>query len=135
MLPVFIIVLIAVGGGSFYGGMKFNQSQVAANRQNNFQRFVQGGQGQGGAARRNGQGQGFDGGAGFVTGEVISKDDKSLTLKLRDGGSKIVFFSTSTQITKSADGSADDLKVGENVVAGGAANSDGSITAQTIQLR
>ena len=72
--------------------------------------------------------------AGCIAGEVLSKDDKSVTLKLRDSGSKIIFFSDSTQITKSAGGSAKDLTVGQEISATGEANSDGSVNAQTIQI-
>ncbi|MFA4936825.1 MAG: hypothetical protein WC575_00830 [Patescibacteria group bacterium] len=133
LLPIIISVIIAAGGGSFYGGMQYANSKNNSNpnfnnlsaeqRQQRMQQF-------GTDRQTNGQG-----GAGFIAGEILSKDDKSLTIKLRDGGSKIVFFSASTEITKSATGTMDDLKIGDNITTNGQTNSDGSITAQSISLK
>ncbi len=75
------------------------------------------------------------GGSRSLTGEVISQSDDSLTIKLSDGSTKIVFVSDSTQITKSVDGTIDDLSEGEQIFVSGSENPDGSYTAQIIQLR
>jgi hypothetical protein len=136
MLPIFIAIVIIVGAGAFYGGMKYGESRKVTIGRNGFQTFA--GNFPQGAGQRpagaNGQGRAFDG-ANATSGEIISADDKSVTVKLPDGGSKIIFFSDSTKITKSADGSTADLTVGQTIMANGTANQDGSITAQTIQLR
>ena len=54
---------------------------------------------------------------------------------MQDGSSKIVFYSESTKIQKTADGTGANLAIDQEVTASGAANSDGSLTAQTIQVR
>jgi len=118
--------LFSAGGGSAFGGQNL-QNLSPEERQ---QRLQELGGNVGGARLR----QGF-GGQGLATGEIISKDDKSVTVKLRDGGSKIVFLSGSIEVTKSVSGTLVDLEVGKNISVNGTANSDGSITAQSIQLR
>lgn len=112
-------LLILVGGGSFYAGMEYQQSK--GSRFGNFQ------------GNRNGQ---FQQRMGFrpVNGEIISVDDKSITVKLTDNSSKIILLTDFTAINKSTEGSKDDLKVGEMIAAFGTENSDRSITAQNIQL-
>ena len=72
---------------------------------------------------------------GFVDGEIISKDDKSVIVKLQDGSSKIVFFSDATEIGKIATGASSDLETGKTVAVNGSTNQDGSVTAKSIQLR
>lgn len=122
-----IVGVIIISGVSFFGGMKYTASQnPVSTRGVGFQRGIRTG-GTGG---------------GFVTGEIISKDDKSVTIKLRDprqpdgqGGSKIIFLSASTSIMKSILGSLGDITVGEQITATGNTNADGSITAQSIQMR
>lgn len=139
LLPILVSCLL-VGAGAFFGGMKFAEAKSPANRLGNFQnlsaeerqqRFQQGG-GAGSMGRRLG---GQMGGTNFVSGEVLSKDDKSVTLKLIDGGSKILFLSSSTTVMMSSAGSLNDVKVGETISANGSSNSDGSITAQSLQIR
>lgn len=148
-------------GTLYYGGMKYGQSNPPAggaaggkggqSSGAEFQnlspeewqtRFGQ--MGMGGAGGR--AGGGGNRGGNFVTGEIIAKDDKSITVKLRDArlrqladggqaGSKIIFLSDTTEISKFAAGAATDLEIGKTISASGKANSDGSITAQSIQLR
>jgi hypothetical protein len=134
-----IILIIVVAGGSFYGGMKYdaskNSSQVAASRGAGQGGFTGGagrvGAGQGAGAQR---GPGANGG-GFAGGQITAKDDTSITIAARNGGSQIIFYSPSTTIGKSVSGAISDLSVGEQVTVTGKANSDGSIAAQDIQIR
>ena len=129
LIIVGVVALLVGGAGGFYGGMKYQSSKAPA----------QGAQSLAGGGGRQGGGQfgprGGRQGGGFTNGTILSKDDKSVTVKLRTGGSQIVFYTGSTQVGKMVDGTAADLSVGQNVMVGGTTNSDGSITAQTIQLR
>jgi hypothetical protein len=127
-----IALLIGLGGG-FYGGMKYmtNQNTAAA-----LARGGNGGFQRGGGMMTGSQTPGQRGGAqgGGVMGQIASKDATSLTVKMPDGSSKIVFYSDSTTVAKSTAGSASDLMTGEQIRANGKANPDGSIAAQSIQI-
>ena len=131
LLPI-IIALVVIGGGAFYGGMKYGQGtyQISKNLSPEQQQLLQkkaGGAFPGGIKDKGAE-------SNFLNGEVIAKDEQSLTLKMQDGGSKIVFFSNSTEISKMTDGLIDDIEIGKQVMVGGDQNSDGSYTAETIQL-
>ncbi len=128
-IVVTIIVALVVGAGAFYGGMKYAQG---ATIQTNVPGGSAGSQ-QGG--RRFGGTGGAAGRGNLINGTVIAKDDKSITIQLRSGGSQFIFFSPSTQILKSTNGTSVDLTNGTNVVATGTTNSDGSVSAQMIQIR
>lgn len=125
------IVLIA--GGAFFGGMKYSQS---GSQRENFQRMQMGqnpgafGAGLGRGGRTAGPRVG-----NFVAGKVLSKDDTSITIELPEGGSRIIFFSQSTEITSSVKGTTQDVVIGKNLMINGTQNADGSVTAQTIQIR
>jgi len=49
---------------------------------------------------RAGGGRMMAGGAAFIRGEVIDKDEMSITVKLVDSGSKLIFYSDDTEIRK-----------------------------------
>lgn len=141
IIPLIIIVAVVVGGGAFFAGMKYGQSKAPrgfsqadlqgmrdlspAERQQRLQQM-------GGGSGRMAGGQI---GSGSANGEIIAKDEKSITVKLRDGGSKIVFFASSTEVGKFMDGTSNDLEIGKTVVVNGTAGQDGSIIAKSIQLR
>jgi hypothetical protein len=129
ILVVVVVVVIIVGGGAFYGGMKYADAKSASQRQ---QRLGQGGANIGVGFRG---GQGGAVGSGFISGDIISKDNQSITVKMRDGSSKIVFFSDTTEISKFVAGLSTDMVVGKTVTITGKANSDGSVTAISIQMR
>ncbi|MFA6285324.1 MAG: hypothetical protein WC643_02240 [Parcubacteria group bacterium] len=134
-----IAVVIIVGAGAFFGGTVYEKDKLSSQgllRSGNMQQGADGQRRPGGA----GGFAGAKGGApkengGFVTGEIISKDEKGITVKTPDGGSKIIFFAGSTAIGKTAVGSASDLADGQQVMASGKNNSDGTLSADNIQIR
>jgi len=119
-----IVILVAV----FYGGVVYGKSQIPVKGQG-MQAFGQNNV-VGIRGTRSGGGLG-----GFTAGQIISKDAQSITIKLMDGGSKIIFLDSNTKISKMTDGSMADLATGIQVSITGTANADGSINAQTVQIR
>lgn len=129
--PIIITVLliIVVGAAAFFGGMQFQKSQ----RNSQFAQFTGQQGGNGTFQRRFGGANGQTGGQAVI-GEILKSDATSITVKSQDGSSKIILLSDSTAINKQDTGSKDDLKTGEKVAVFGKSNSDGSVTAQNIQL-
>ena len=72
---------------------------------------------------------------GLATGQVLSIDSTSITLQLANGNSENVFYSSSTPVIVPQPASISSIKPGTNVIITGTANSDGSLTAQSIQVR
>lgn len=118
-LIISLILAVVLGAGGFFAGMKYQQSKTPAGRFGNVQGARTG-------ANRN----------GFrpVDGDIISTGDNSITVKLSDGSTKIVILSGTTQINKAEKANKSDLTVGQKVAVFGITNSDGSLTAQNIQL-
>ena len=130
-IVLIVVVCLVVAGLSFFGGVKYasskNPSSQFANRgQNGFP------QNQNGDMKNGGN---FGSRGGMVAGEILTMDNTGVTVKLTDGGSKIVFISPSTKIEKTVDGVIADLAVGKQVSIIGASNSDGSVNATSVQLR
>lgn len=136
-LTIVIVVAVIAVGGSFFAGMKYAGSQSSTVTMQNFQNLSPAERQQRlqqlGGSGRGGRGAGGMGGGTF--GEILSKDDKSLTLKLRTGGSKIIFFDQKVEIGKFVTGNLSDLTVGASVSVNGTSNTDGSVTASSIQIR
>ena len=120
-----VIVLLLVGGASFWGGMKYQGNKNTAAKAGYGAGFP------GGSGRAGGRGAA----GGFVTGDILSKDASSITVKMRDGSSKIVLIPGSAAILKSTTGTTTDLAIGQSVTVIGSPNSDGSLNAQTVQIR
>lgn len=121
---VVVLVALVFVAGNYYGKKSIpSESPNFANRA---------GMMGGGGATRNGVGRMSN---GFVGGEVISKDDSGVVIKMRDGSSRIVFTSSKTVVSKSIPGALSDVAIGSDVTVTGSGNSDGSVTAQMIQIR
>ncbi len=127
------ITAVVIASLTFYGGMRYAGKKSLGVFQGNLQNLSS----QERQQRVQQMGANFGGrnGGGFISGEIISKDDKSITVKLHDGGSKIIFYSSATEIGKFVQGATSDLEVGKTVSVNGSTNQDGSLTAQSIQIR
>lgn len=123
-IVIAVIVAVVVGAGAFFAGMKYQQGKTPAVTAN--------AGGTGGFGGRGGNGR--NGANRPMMGQIISQDDKSMTVKMQDGSTKIVLLSTTTAINKAATATKSDITVGERVNVFGTANTDGSVTAQNIQL-
>ncbi|MBU2524025.1 hypothetical protein KKG71_02420 [Patescibacteria group bacterium] len=132
-----IVIVITLATGMFYAGTLYAKS-VANSATNSFNSQNPQGNMRANFASRgempNMQGRRLNG-AAAITGTIIQKDDMSITLKLADSGSAIVFFSDATDIQKTTAGTRADLTPDANVTIRGEKNEDGSYNATMIQLR
>jgi len=117
-----LVIIVVVAAGAFFGGMKYQQSKSPSGRFANSQDMRNGGVGQ--------RDQGFR----PVVGEILNADDKSITVKLDDGSSKIVILPGNVTVSKTDTATNADLKTGVRVGVFGTNNSDGSVTAQSVQI-
>lgn len=128
IIAVVLIFLAAVGG--FFGGMYFQKNKT----NNRFGMYTNGNiMGQGFRQGFRGGMMGQNGGS-IVRGQILSVDNNNITVKLPDGSSKVVVLGNSTTFVQSTKASQGDIKQGDTVMVFGTTNSDGSITAQNVQL-
>ncbi len=117
-----VIALVALGGGYFWGKASAVPTRTGFAGAGTF----------GSSTRRLAGGAA---GGGFTTGQILTMDSSSITLQLPNGNSQVVFYSSSTMVSEPTMVSPSALKTGTMVMVGGTSNSDGSLTATTIQVR
>ena len=120
----------------FFGAGYFTSNTFGGPRAPNGMQFATSGgngQRQGAQAMRSGVARNAVG--GFVNGELVKKDSTSFSIKQRDGNMKLVLITSSTKAMKMSEGALSDFATGQQVMVTGSTNSDGSITAQTVQIR
>ena len=128
-----ILVIVAVGGGSFWAGMRVGENRVIQDPA----RFFQGIRGQRGQfpgmvgtpqageeARRLG---------GGIRGTIEAVEGDTLLVSTEEGEIRVQTTDT-TLIEKSMAMGVEDLEVGEQVVVAGSQNDDGSVTARSIRI-
>ena len=126
IIIVAVILVIVAAAGGFFGGMMYQKNQTPS-----FGMMGQNGARQGGAfSGRSGQNTAFR----PVRGQVLSTSTNSLTVKMSDGSTKIIVLSSSTVFAQSAKAALTDVKTGDTVNVVGTTNSDGSVTAQDVQI-
>jgi hypothetical protein len=74
-------------------------------------------------------------GGAVTTGTVAAADAGSITVDTRDGSSHVVLITPQTTFSKSVSGSATDAAIGTTVIVTGSTNSDGSVSANNVQIR
>ena len=133
------LALVVVGGGAFYGGMKYGENRVLQDPTALFQEM----RGQFGQ-RMQIQGQFPDGmptpGAGDArrpvlggsVGTVQEIEGNTLFINTEEGTVRVLTTDT-TFIEKYASVDLADLDVGEQVIVSGSQNDDGSVTARSIR--
>ncbi len=136
-----IVVAVGVSALSFLGGLKYAEMNPKIISPSEY--------GAGGGYRmmdRNGQGGGTQQGTGRqggttmrngfrpVFGEILDIDGSTMTVKLTDGSTKIVVLTDKTTASTQTEAKVSEIKTGEKVSVMGTTNTDGTVTADSIQI-
>lgn len=136
-----VLCAVLAGALGFWGGVTYQKNQTPAATAlrgqvgGNFQppAGFDPSQMPGGPGGQNGQNGARRLAGNAATGTVLSADSKSITLKVASGGSKTVYVSSSTQISKQETLTVSAIKVGDSVMAVGE-SSNGGITARSVRI-
>lgn len=132
-----ISIAVLTGGVGFWGGTMYQKSKSMFNFQNRGEgRTMMQGQNTNTKPSGNGVTPGMPGqiGSRNTTGEVTAKDDKSMTVKMNDGSSRIIILSDKTVYRISEESSLGLITVGTKVAVFGESGADGSVTATNIEI-
>lgn len=133
-----LLVLIAtvfIICSSFYAGVRYEknvkipfESRLTAGLSNIRNQSVSAPRALGNRFQRDAEG-------GNISGKVVSNENNTVTVQLQNGGTKLVIVPLSAVVTKSNVVKISDITNDQYVMVSGKINTDGSITAQSIQIR
>jgi len=134
MMVGILLAALVVAGGSFYGGTVYGKGQA----QTAFAGPVNPGSGPAGMMPGGtppaGMGQPGGNQAGMLVGEIAEISATALTITDSSGKQTQVNVSGTTLIEKQASVTLADLTQGETVMVSGSQQSDGSISARSVQV-
>jgi hypothetical protein len=134
IIIVGVFLVVAIGGGAFYGGMLYGRSQVSQG----FRQFSRGQFGDSGGQLPGAMmtPQAGRGNSAFMSGGVMgtikSIEGQFLEINTNDGTIRVETTDT-TLIEKTMTVGINDLEIDEQVIVMGRQNEDGTITARSIQ--
>jgi hypothetical protein len=132
ILSVAVLVIAAIG----FGAWQFFKSQNKVGRVpmmgSGAPNFGNNQAANGGVGQKT---RGANSNYGTAAGKIIEKDDTSITVQTKNGGSMMVFYSGSTKISKIVAAAVSDLAVGQTITARGTQNDDGTINVTSAQIR
>lgn len=141
------VLTIILAGLSFFFGIKYSEYRSPDNSRFSGGQQARAGYGAFGSSENGNGGQkgvatgrnlfrGMGGANGGMTaGEISNIENGMLTLKTPDGGSKLIIMSSSTKVMQMSEIKQDAMKDSMPVFIIGKKNTDGSITAETVQIR
>jgi len=128
------LALLAIGAGAGFVEGKAYQTNQANQIRNQFFR-ARGLTPSGSDTAGSGQGGGFGGGfGGGVAGQIKSVQGNTIELNTANNNVTTVDLTANTRIEKSTQGTAADLKTGEQLVVRGQSDANGTVTANQIQI-
>jgi len=129
MVLIAIVVLAAVGGGAFWGGMKVEENRILQNPAAFFRQRVQAGRFPfpGGTPQPGQQRLG-----GGLMGTIEAIEGNTLVINTQEGTIRVQTTDT-TLFEKYMTVNLNELKVGESVTVSGSRNADGSVTARSVR--
>lgn len=127
-----VVIVLAIAGGSFFGGTVYGKSQAQADLQ---AQFAAGRTGTFPGGQATGQGNGTRTNQGsMLVGEIKTVNADSLVITDRDNNEITVKVADTTLIEKNMSVKVTDLAEGETVVISGNKAADGTITARSLQV-